>query len=130
MVESGFLLNYSKLNCAIRYLKSVDKLDSTYPEYDTQESDQCQSFVDKFLDDCYDDVRKFFSESSSHVDCIIAKLRMNSMADAILKRVVLMHSESMTRREKSIKINGVSFQINFLLTQAVNFCLLLLNNVS
>lgn len=122
------LLNYAKLNCAIRYLKSVNSLESSYPEHVTHESEECQSFIDEFLESAYNDVYSFFAEQtnglgSDGVDCVVSELRAKHMAESSLKRALLSHSESMTRREKTLKINGVTFKINSLLTDAVNFCL-------
>lgn len=121
------LLNYAKLNCAIRYLKSVNWLESSYPEHVTHESEECQSFIDEFLESAYNDVYSFFAEQTnelrSDVNCIVSELRAKRMAESSLKRALLSHSESMTRREKMLKINGVTFKINSLLTDAVNFCL-------
>lgn len=126
--ESEVLLNYAKLNCAVRYLKSVNWLETSYPEHVTHESEECQSFIDEFLESAYNDVYSFFAEQtnglgSDGVDCVVSELRAKHMAESSLKRALLSHSESMSRREKTLKINGVTFKINSLLTDAVNFCL-------
>lgn len=116
-------LNYAKINCGVRYLKSVNKLESTYPTYKTNETEDCQTFLYQFLRDTYNDVSFFFEKSSNQINCVIDKLQDNNMADYSLKREILVHAKWMPRRDRLLKINGVSFQINTFLTGAVNICM-------
>lgn len=48
-------IDYAKLNCYLRHLKSFNKLDANYPEYDASNDDplDCTTFVENAEDVIY-----------------------------------------------------------------------------
>ncbi|KAG5675799.1 hypothetical protein PVAND_005673 [Polypedilum vanderplanki] len=110
--ESIETFDNSDINCFIRHLKSLNKLESNYPEYRTRnEIQDCQIGVKKFKIDTYKKI--------TNNDCIQKRLRGENWADYKMKAIVLDLSQHNDEYQRLDELKNV---INVKLKEATRYC--------
>lgn len=116
-------LNHGAINCYIRQVKLVNKLEADFPEHQHAEEEDCETFVEEISKVTYTKIALTMrrnTEMSNQTKCIMADLRANHWVEDIMLHTVL---DSMPGDEYKQRAADVEGNAEKAIRHAVNMCL-------
>lgn len=117
------------MNCHIRYLKNVGKLDENYQEFTNGNANATDVNCDEIVKKRKNKIRaKMFSKTSTKPEdveittCMNSEFQSHHFEDIDIRRMLFVASETLTQDEKNIKMDEMSQESGELLLQAIVNC--------
>jgi hypothetical protein len=125
-VDSRVVHGFGNINCYIKHLKEVNKLDASYPEFAVANQTQnCVELIKINNGKVYQQISAKirnelpFTEST---DCILSEMKSQKSADDYMTRLVLSTSNTLTANEIQKKDQEIKLKIKATLRNATKSC--------
>lgn len=124
LTESRQVHNYAEINCFIKHLKSVGKLEADYPEFNVAKQVQnCENVMKVFQKEVYKKVALAQKlDFEEHSKCIMNDLRSQNWVDHIMIQGVVLASDTLSDVEKTAKVEEIETVVKQIVADAINFC--------
>lgn len=126
-VDSHAVFDQSKINCFIRHLKSVGKLEQSFPTYnDDDHIANCNDNLEEFPQvACKNESASFFKETDfkNYSKCIMDNLKSKNWTNDFMLKVIYEESESLTEDVKTSKVKEIDASVAQTCHEVLTFCI-------
>jgi hypothetical protein len=127
MAESKAIINYAQVNCYIKRLKIVEKLEADYPEFNVEDQiESCANYTKILEEEVYKKLAlsvRHKTDFGKYTKCIMNDLRSRNWVDDIMKQAVYLASDTLTDAEKTMMVDEIEDNVEKSAVEAFNYCI-------